>query len=143
MHPGFEGQAEYLSLALFAQNLVATLAQFSKQHDLAELSQAIQETLTSLEDVQSGDVKKFGRQNAVAFNSYQQLSALNKAWAPADFEMAIQLMKEVLAAPTETGDARNQLVELFTRLQVQALWSFERPEAPPTEELRQLCRMTS
>jgi hypothetical protein len=141
MQPGFEGRAEYLSLALFAQNLVSELADFSKHGDATRLVPSLEEALKSLEDVRSDDVKKFGRQDAVAFNSYQQLSALRKAWSADDLDHAIRLTRELLVNPNELT-AKTQLIDLFERLQVQALWSFELPETPPTEGLRQLCRMT-
>lgn len=141
MQPGFEGRAEYLSLALFAQNVVTELAAFAQHRDPAKLVPSLQDALKSLEDVKSGDIKKFGRQDAVAFNSYQQLSALRRAWSTDDLDLAIRLTSELVATPEEFT-AKARLIDLFERLQVQALWSFERPENPPTEGLRQLCRMT-
>lgn len=141
MQPGFEARAEYLSLALFAQNIVAELAKLDQHHDVAELRKMLDEAKVSLTDIQSGDIKRFGRRDAVAFNSYQQISALNKAWSDSDRDRATKLISDVLAN-LHDQKAANELADLFTKLQVQALWSFDQPERPPVEGLRKLCQLT-
>lgn len=142
MSPEFEGRTEYLSLALFSQSLVAELSEFLRSGDPARLLPALKDALKSLQDVQSGEVRRFGRRNAVAFNSYQQLTTLTKAWSDDERERAITLIERLIENPDNRRTEASQLIDLFTRLQVQALWSFERPEAPPTEGLRELCKMT-
>jgi hypothetical protein len=143
LSPEFEGRTEYLSLALFSQSLVAELLNFVKSCESTMLLPILKGALTSLRDVQSGEVRRFGRRNAVAFNSYQQLSTLTKAWSDDERESAIRLIERLVENPDDRRSEASQLIDLFTRLQVQALWSFERPEAPPTEGLRELCKMTS
>ena len=122
MSPEFEGRAECLSLK--------------------DVGPALSTAASSLKDVQSGEVRRFGRRDAVAFNSYQQLATLKNAWTDQEREKAIALIERFIESPAERNTEATQLIELFNRLQIQALWSFERPEAPPTEGLRELCKMT-
>ncbi len=137
-----EGRAQYLSVALFAQNLVAELTTVQQSGDPTKLQSSLSEALKSLKDVESGDVSRFGRRDAVAFNSYQQLNVLTNAWSDDERQQAILLIEQMIQHPDRWDDESSKLIDLFTRLQVQALWSFEQPEAPPTEGLRELCRMT-
>ena len=143
MSPEFEGRTEYLSLALFAQSLVAELVHFVKSGEPTKLLPVLTGALISLRDVQSGEVRRFGRRNAAAFNSYQQLSTLTNAWSDDERAAVISSIERLVESPTDWKNEASRLIDLFTRLQVQALWSFERPEAPPTDGLRELCKMTS
>jgi len=137
-----EGRAEYLSVALFSQGLIAELSNLVKAGGHTKLLPSLSEALRSLQDVQSGEVSRFGRRDAAAFNSYQQLNVLTSAWSDDERRKAIALIGRLVENPSHRKQEARELIDLFTRLQVQALWSFEQPEAPPTEGLRDLCRLT-
>ena len=138
-----EGRTQYLFLAPFAQNLLTELQNFLKTGDEAKLKPVLQQALTSLENVQSGEVTRFGKRNAAAFNTYEQIVALAKAWSKTETDHAIILLRELVQDPIQKKENATSLTDLFSRLQVQALWSFERPEGPATEGLRELCQSAS
>lgn len=140
MQSAFEGRAEYLSLALFAQEIVERLKNFAIDADSTTLVPALEQARKTLSDVKSGEAKRFGRRDAAALSSYQQLSALAKAWPAQELDLVLRLIGDVIADPKNRKLDVDQLANLFLKLQAQALWSFERPESPPTEELRQLCQ---
>lgn len=103
MQSAFEGRAEYLSLALFAQEIVERLKKFAVDANVATLVPVLEQALKTLSDVKSGEAKRFGRRDAAALSSYQQLSALAKAWPAQELDLVLRLIGDIPIKKTDSS----------------------------------------
>jgi hypothetical protein len=139
-----QGRTQYLSLALFTQSVVSALLEFVDQNRSERLESSLREALGSLEDINRGNLHRFAQRRAVGFSSYEHLQTLDQVWSVRERDEAIRMIGELLTQPVDDpakkGDA-NQLIELFVRLENQALWNFEQPKTTYPRGIRELCTM--
>ena len=77
-----------------------------------------------------------------AFASYEQLRTLDEVWSRRDRANAIGMMRKILSSP-ENRRAKgiaNELIDLFSKLQNQALWNFEQPKPVSPKVMQRLCQ---
>lgn len=136
-----QDRARYLSLALFAQEMVAVLISYVDNDDSQKLKPALEDALSSLEAAEPASPRSHRR--AAAFTSYEQLRTLEEVWKPAERDTARQMIRAVLHEPgnPESKPAANNLIDLFSKLQDQALWNFEQPRPVSPKTLQRLCKM--
>jgi hypothetical protein len=140
-----QGRTQYLSLALFTRGVVAALLDFIETGEFAGVEGVLGDALSSLDGVNNRDLRQFAERKAAAFGSYQHLRTLEEAWPTDDKgQDAVRLIHNLLEQSsdqaTRKADAR-KLVDLFLRLERQALWNFEQPRATSPRAIRELCRM--
>jgi endonuclease YncB( thermonuclease family) len=135
-----QDRAQYLSLALFSQNIVSVLMEYVDENKLGKLKPCLTEALESL--VQTTRSMPPTQHNVAAFNSYEHLRTLDEVWSAKKRASAIKMVRTVLAAPRKPGtkDVANQLIDLFSELQNQALWNFEQPKPVSPKIMRRLCQ---
>jgi hypothetical protein len=136
-----QDRARYLSLALFAQEIVAVLIKYVDDDDSQKLKPALQGALDSLEAAEPASSRSHRR--AAAFTSYEQLRTLDAVWKRTDRDDAKQMIQTILGEPNnpQARPTANNLIELFSRLQDQALWNFEQPRPVSPNALQRLCKM--
>src|SRR5690348_16696584 len=122
-----QDRAQYLSLALFAQEVVSVLTDYVDENESRRLRTALKDALSSLKAVESTSVSSHRR--AAAFTSYEQLRTLEEVWKPEERAEAKRMIQAILREPgnPKTKPAANDLINLFSKLQDQALWNFEQP----------------
>jgi hypothetical protein len=81
-----------------------------------------------------------------AFTSYEQLRTLEEVWKQRERDKAKRMIKIILSEPKDpkAKPAANNLIELFSKLQDQALWNFEqpRPVSPgDMHDMQRLCKL--
>jgi hypothetical protein len=144
MPTSLQGRTQYLSLALFSQSVVSALLAFVDQNKSEHLESSLREALGSLEDINSGNLHRFAQRRAVGFSSYEHLQTLDQVWSVPERDEAIRMISELLKQPVDDpakkGDA-NRLIDLFVRLENQALWNFEQPKTASPRGIRELCKM--
>lgn len=143
MPANLQGRTQYLSLALFSQSVVAALMDFVDQNKSDRLEASLGEALHSLEDIDNGKLDRFAQRRAAGFSSYEHLQTLDQAW-PGERAEARQMISELLAARADDPakkQSANRLIDLFVRLEKQALWNFEQPKTAPPPRIRELCTM--
>jgi len=132
MPTDLQDRTQYLELALFSQNVISALLDFvdkNRQERLESLSEA----QSSLDAVNSDDLKRLVGERMAAFSSYEQLKTLTDAWSAEDRNNAIEMIRDLLESPKPLSAKRaiaERLVKLFSRLQTQALRYFEQPADP-------------
>jgi len=136
----FQDRAQYLSLALFSQKVVSALMEYVDENKGKELESSLAEALDSL--VHSGR-SPASSQKVAAFSSYEQLRTLEEVWSNKDRLKAIRMIRKVMSAPKDpkTKALANELIELFSELQNQALWNFEQPKPVSQKVMTRLCQM--
>ena len=136
-----QDRARYLSLALFAQEVVSVLIKYVDEGQNQKLKPALEEALKSLEAAEPALVPSHRR--AAAFTSYQQLRTLEEVWNAAERDAAKKMIQTVLHEPQnpKAKPAANKLIELFSKLQDQALWNFEQPRPVSPGAMQRLCKM--
>jgi hypothetical protein len=134
-----QDRAQYLSLALFAQEVVNVLMEFVDENKRQELKPALDEALNSLEGVASVSSQR----RAAAFTSYEQLRTLEEVWKPEQRDRAMEMIQTILRAPEDpkTKAVANNLIVLFSKLQEQALWNFEQPRPVSPGAMQRLCKL--
>jgi len=137
-----QDRARYLSLALFAQEVVSVLIKYVDEEQNQKLESALQDALSSLEAAEPKAAVQSHRR-AAAFTNYEQLRTLEEVWKPADREAAKQMLQTVLREPRnpDAKSAANKLIDLFSRLQDRALWNFEQPRPVSPGAMQRLCKM--
>jgi hypothetical protein len=139
MPAGYRSRSQYLSLAHFSHELVASLFDYidSKQPS-ASFSQQLADALQSLEDVKNGDLYKFGQKRSAALSTSEQVRTLNEIWSEPDIDQAIALIGRLRDQPQQhrKADAK-KLIKLFSRLRAKALWNFEQSVPRPPAEVRE------
>jgi hypothetical protein len=135
-----QDRAEYLSLALFAQELVSVLMQYVDENKTDKLKPTLNEALNSLQGAEQTPVPS---RHAAAFTTYEQLRTLEEVWQPNEREQAKQMMQTVLREPenANTKPVANNLIDLFSKLQDQALWNFEQPRPVSPGAMQRLWKL--
>jgi hypothetical protein len=136
-----QDRAQYLSLALFAQEIVSVLMQYVDEDKSDNLRTTLNEALISLRDAGSASVS--GRRRAAAFASYEQLRTLDEVWKQRERDKARRMIQVILRKPRDpkAKPAANSLIDLFSKLQDQALWNFEQPRPVSPGDMQRLCRL--
>jgi hypothetical protein len=135
-----QDRAQYLSLALFSQGVVSVLMDYVDENKTAKLKISLRDALRSLKQ---GTTSSSSHQRAAAFSSYEHLRTFEDVWSSEDRANAIKKIRRVLRAP-ESPRAKpvaNDLIDLFSKLQVQALWNFEQPRPVSPDVLQRLCKL--
>ena|SRR5258708_1361051 len=136
-----QDRAQYLSLALLSQAVVSVLMEYVDENKTGKLKHSLRDVLRSLEQMESAPISS--QRRAVAFTSYEHLRTLEEVWSPEDRANAIKKIRRVLAAPrnSRTKPIANELIDLFSKLQVQALWNFEQPRPVSPKVMQRLCQL--
>ena len=105
------------------------------------LKSSLAEALDSL--VQARHPSVPSKHRVVAFTSYEHLRTLEEVWSPRDRAKAIRMMRAILRAPRnpKTKTVANELIDLFSELQNQALWNFEQPKPVSPRVMQRLCQL--
>jgi hypothetical protein len=135
-----QDRSQYLSLALFAQEVVTVLMKYVDENERRELKTALRDALNSLKGAERPSASS---QRRAAFGSYEQLRTLEEVWGPEDRTKAKQMIQEILREPEnpKAKPAANDLINLFSKLQDQALWNFEQPRPVSPGAMQRLCRL--
>jgi hypothetical protein len=136
-----QDRAQYLSLALFAQEVVSVLMQYVDENKSDDLKAALTGALSSLKGAEGASVPPYRR--AAAFTSYEQLRTLEEVWKQREREKAKRMIKIILDKPKDprAKPAANDLIKLFSKLQDQALWNFEQPRPVSLGDMQRLCKL--
>jgi hypothetical protein len=136
-----QDRAQYLSLALFAQGVVSALMDYVDEDKSESLVSTLQEALASLKGAEAGTTQLHRR--AVAFATYEQLRTLDEVWKPRDRANAKRIIEQIIRDPagSKAKPAADRLIDLFSRLQDQALWNFEQPRPVSPGDMQRLCRL--
>ena len=136
-----QGRAQYLSLALFAQQVVSVLMEFVDEQKTVRLKDSLNEALNSLQH--ANDPSASPSRKAMAFKSYEQIRTLDEVWTDSDRKKAIRMMRAILRAPSSSRskEVANDLIDLFSNLQNQALWNFEQPKPISPKVMQRLCQL--
>lgn len=137
-----QDRARYLSLALFAQEVVAVLIKYVDDDQDQKLRPTLEEAFQSLEAVEP-KAEVLSHRRAAAFTNYEQLRTLDEVWKPIDREEAKRMIQMVLQEPRNLNakPAASRLIDLFSRLQDRALWNFEQPRPVSPGAMQRLCKM--
>jgi len=135
-----QDRAQYLSLALFAQEMVSVLMEYVDENKSENLKSALEDALNSLE---LGGRVTVSAQRKVAFTSYEQLRTLQEVWSKEERARATQMIQTILRGPQNpvAKPAANNLIDLFSKLQDQALWNFEQPRPVSPGTMQRLCKL--
>jgi hypothetical protein len=136
-----QDRTQYLSLALFSQGVVSVLMDYVNENRTGKLKESLGNALLSLKQRESASVTPHRR--AAAFTSYEHLRTLHEVWSKEDRTEAIKKIRRVLRAPEspKTKPVANDLIDLFSKLQVQALWNFEQPRPVSPKIMQRLCKL--
>ncbi len=136
-----QDRAQYLSLALFSQKIVSALMEYADEDKNEKLKPSLNEALVSLRVTQTK--RPSAERRVVAFTSYEHLRTLEEVWTARDRANAIRMMEAILRAPgnPKTKLMANDLIDLFSKLQDQALWNFEQPKPVSQKVMQRLCQM--
>lgn len=137
-----QDRAQYLSLALFAQNVISALMEYVDEGKAAKLKPSLRDALQSLEQA-NGQSSAISHRRVVAFKTYEHLRTLDEVWNPKQRAKAISLTKQILSAPRgpRSKDRAEELISLFSKLQSQALWNFEQPTPVSPTIMQRLCQL--
>jgi hypothetical protein len=138
-----QDRAQYLSLALFSQKVVSALMEYVDENKKEKLKPSLDEALVSLRSIQTKRPSAPSERRVVAFASYEHLRTLDEVWSPKDRANAIRMVQAILRAPKnpKTKPVANDLIDLFSKLQDQALWNFEQPRPVSPRVMTRLCRL--
>ena len=136
-----QDRAQYLSLALFSQKLVSVLMDYVDENKRGQLRPSLNEALESL--LQTKRPSLASQRRVAAFNSYEHLRTLDEGWSAKERAEAIRMIRAILRAPKDAKTKRvaDKLINLFSKLQNQALWNFEQPKPVSPKVMRRLCQM--
>jgi hypothetical protein len=136
-----QDRAQYLSLALFSQKIVSALMEYVDENKSGKLKSSLDEALGSLLHTKNASVKP--RRRVAAFASYEHLRTLDEVWSAKERADAIKIIRAILRAPKDprTKPLANKLIELFSKLQNQALWNFEQPTPVSDSVMQRLCQL--
>jgi hypothetical protein len=139
-----QDRAQYLSLALFAQKVVSALTEFVDENRSAKLKPSLTEALDSLRRVNARRPAVLPQGRFAAFTSYEHLRTVEEVWSAKERGDAIRmiriLLRTVPKAPEAKADAE-KLIDLFSKLQDQALWNFEQPRPVSPKVMQRLCQL--
>jgi len=127
-----KSRTNYLSLSLFADNVVGALYQYTKDQTIGK---PLRDVLNALKVLQEGDMPQ---DPALPFRSYEQIHALEQAWSQEERAQVLWTISRVLngiAYPTDVY----WLVGMFLRLANHARWGYEKPSTPPPQVIQEMC----
>ncbi|SRR5713101_9393184 len=136
-----QDRAQYLSLALFAQNVISALMEYVDENKSGRLKSSLEEALDSLEQTKRTSLPS--QRRVAAFTSYEHLRTLDEVWSTKERAEAIRMIRAILRAPKDpkTKQVADKLINLFSKLQNQALWNFEQPKPVSPRIMKRLCQM--
>jgi len=136
-----QDRAQYLSLALFSQKLISVLMDYVDENKRTKLEPYLDEALASLRNAHAQSV--LSPRKVTALTSYEHLRTLQEVWSKKERSQAIRMIQAILRAPTDpkTKQVANRLIDLFSKLQNQALWNFEQPKPVSPKVMRRLCQL--
>jgi hypothetical protein len=133
-----QDRVQYLSLALFAQEVISVLADYVDENESRRLKTALKEALISLSGAESASVY-----SQRAFASYEQFRTLEEVWKLEERAEAKRMIQVILRDPEnpKAKPAANGLINLFSKLQDQALWNFKQPRPVSLGAMQKLCKL--
>jgi len=142
MPAGLQSRTQFLILAEFCQKVISSLLDYINGGKQLQRD-ALEEALEALKSVQSRDSYRFGQRSAAVLSSYEEVRTLEEAWTSDQITDAIRLTSELLQ-DTDGDDTKRtkagELLALFSKLQIKALWNFEQPRRTPPPDLGELCQ---
>jgi hypothetical protein len=144
MPMNLQDRAQYLSLALFAQKVVSALTGYVDENRSAKLKPSLTEAMNSLRhvDAKRPTVLPLGR--LAAFTSYEHLRTVEEVWSAKERGDAIKMIRILLRSAPRDAEAKataEKLIDLFSKLQDQALWNFEQPRPVSPKVMQRLCQL--
>ena len=145
MQIDLQDRSQYLSLALFSQNVIASLLKYLDESDSQSLEHSLSDAVDSLQVVSSGNLNAFAEGKGRTFDTVETLQTLKEVWTEDERDHVVKMMRELLAeSKNPKGKSKkkqvvNELIDLFLRLQNQALWNFELPRSSSNRQIRELC----
>ncbi len=138
-----QDRAQYLSLALFSQKVISALMDYVDQNKRSNLKPCLEEALASLRNVQVKHLSVLSPRRVTALTSYEHLRTLQEVWSKKERAFAMKMIQAILRAPgdPDTKQVANRLIDLFSKLQNQALWNFEQPKPVSPKVMRRLCQL--
>jgi hypothetical protein len=139
-----QDRGQYLSLALFAQRVVSALTEYVDENKTTKLKPSLSDALESLRRIRKKRLSVLPRQRAAAFTSYEHLRTLEEGWTSHERDAAIRMISVVLRSAPKNPKSKataEKLIDLFSRLQDQALWNFEQPKPVSPKVMQRLCQM--
>ena len=136
-----QDRAQYLSLALFAQQMISALMEYADEGKSQRLNTSLRQALNSL--LLAKDPSPSASRKVIAFSSYEQIRTLEEVWSNKDRVNAIRMMRAILRAPNspKSKEVANDLISMFSGLQNQALWNFEQPKPVSPRVMQRLCQL--
>lgn len=136
-----QDRAQYLSLALFSQKVVSALMEYVDENKNGKLRPSLAEALDSLLQTKRPSVNS--QRKVAAFTTYEHLRTLEEVWSARERAEAIRVIRAILRTPKDPKTKRvaNRLIDLFSKLQNQALWNFEQPKPVSPKVMTRLCQM--
>jgi hypothetical protein len=115
--------------------------QYVDEDESRKLKSALEEALNSLQAAELATASS--QRRAAAFTSYEQLRTLSEVWKPEERDEARRMIQTILREPEkpETKPVADNLIELFSKLQDQALWNFEQPRPVSPGAMQRLCKL--
>lgn len=138
-----QDRAQYLSLALFAQKVVSALTDYVDENKNLRLT-SLNAALDSLRSIDTKRPSVLQQGKVAAFGSYEHLRTLEEVWNSTDRSQAIKIIRTLLRSPSgdpKTKAMAEKLIDLFSRLQDQALWNFEQPKPVSPRVMQRLCQL--
>jgi hypothetical protein len=139
-----QDRAQYLSLALFAQKVVFVLTEYVDENRSTKLNSRLNDALDSLHNVSASRSSLPPQGRIAAFTSYEHLRTLEEVWSSQEREEAIKAIRVVLRRAPRDPKAKvvaERLIDLFSKLQDQALWNFEQPKPVSQKVMQRLCQL--
>jgi len=115
--------------------------EYVDENESRKLKTALRDALNSLKGAERASVSS--QRRAAAFASYEQLRTLEEVWKPEERAKAKQMIQAILREPEnpKVKPAANDLINLFSKLQDQALWNFEQPRPVSPGAMQRLCKL--
>jgi hypothetical protein len=138
-----QDRGQYLSLALFAQKIVSSLLEYVDENNRGNLKPSLQEALESLRNVDAMSAS-VSHGKLATFTSYEHLRTLDEVWSANERKNAVRMIRAILqGAPKDpnTKEIAEKLVDLFSKLQDQALVNFEHPQPVSPRVMQRLCQL--
>lgn len=138
-----QDRTQYLSLALFSQKVISALMNYVDEDKIGGLKPSLDEALISLSSVQTKHPSPLPQRRVAAFASYEHLRTLEEVWSTRERVAAMRMIRAILRAPREpkTKLVANKLIDLFSKLQSQALWNYEQPKPVSPKVMQRLCQL--
>ncbi|MFL6439452.1 MAG: hypothetical protein ACJ71Q_17890 [Terriglobales bacterium] len=137
-----QDRAQYLSLALFAQNVISALMEYVDEDKIGKLRPSLSDALASVKQAEE-QTSNSTPNRVIALNSYEQLRTIDEVWDHNQRTKAVALMTGILSSPqgAKTKARAEELISLFSKLQSQALWNYEQPTPVSPSIMQRLCRL--